>query len=224
MQTDTLLIIVNPGPASETWTITGDASKCENESITLTYTAVANADEYAWDFDWVGGTGNVDTLTSSPSITIDLSKYIFTSPSEAVTILVAGINGCNVLGFDYPWSVPHNLTVYQNPDAAAGTDDEICDNFTIAVSATASVGNGIWSDLGTGPGTVTFNPIDNASSDATADIYGTYTLEWEENNGGCVDRDTVEVVYYEQPTVTPPILTGARSFRSATLAKRAVTR
>ncbi len=199
VQTNEVNIIVNPGPAIDDHIIAGDASKCEDDSITLTYPAVANATEYVWDFDWL--VGQVNATTATPTITIQLNSYTFTSPSEDVQIFAAGINGCNIPA-DYPWSVAHDLTVYANPVANAGVNDTVCDDNFITLGATASVGNRSWSDLGTGPGTVSFDDGTSATALATATLFGTYSLQWEENNGGCIDNDNVTITYWEQPTGT----------------------
>ena len=151
---------------------------------------------------------HVDFTTATPTLTIDLSIYTFTSPFQDVTITAAGVNGCNndpTPGTgDYPWSAAKNLRVYRNPNANAGTDDDVCGSFAITLAATASVGTGTWTDLGTGPGTVSFNNANLPGAVATATRYGTYSLRWSENNGGCTDNDNVSVTYYEQPVVVAP--------------------
>ncbi len=196
VQTGLVEIIVNPGPTAQTHVIAGDVTKCEDESITLNYAAVTNATEYVWDFSWVAGAVNATTAT--PQITIDLSIYTFASPSQAVTISAAGINGCNVLGFDYPWSANHNLTVYQNPTADAGSGGDECDQDFI-LNATASVGTGTWT-MTSGTGIATFVP--NAitpGATVTVSQYGTKEFTWTEDNGGCTDSDVITVNFYEQP-------------------------
>ncbi len=195
-----------PGETDQVHTISGLASRCENQTIDLSYAAVTNATSYVWDFSWVPG--DVNATTATPAISIDLSAYTFSSPYQDVTITAAGINGCNddpTPGTgDYPWSAPHNLRVYRNPDANAGPDNSICASLSISLAATPSVGTGTWSDLGTGPGTVSFSNGNLATATATATRYGTYTLQWSENNGGCSDNDNVVVTFHEQPAVTAP--------------------
>lgn len=199
-------ILVNPDKAKEIHSITGLANRCENQTIDLTYAAVADAIEYVWDFSWIPG--EVDATTATPSISINLSTYTFASPYQDITVSAAGINGCNTnpdhSTGDYPWSAPHSIRVYRNPDAEAGADSSVCDNLSIGLSATPSVGTGTWSDTGSGPGTVSFSNANLATATATATLYGTYILQWTENNGGCTDVDNVTVTFYEQPTVTAP--------------------
>ena len=206
VQSNEVHIIVNPGETDEIFNISGANTRCENASVTLTYSAVTNATEYVWDFSWVAG--EVNATTAGPEITIDLSSYTFDTPYQDVTVKAAGINGCNVdpdpLSGDYPWSAPHNLRVYRNPVAEAGPDDSVCGSLNITLSATPSVGTGTWSDPGTGPGTVTFDNANLAGAVATATHYGTYILQWSENNGGCTDYDNVTVTFYEQPVVAAP--------------------
>ncbi len=199
-------VTVYPEETKEIHSITGLANRCENQTIDLTYAAVANAIEYVWDFSWIPG--EVDATTATPSISINLSTYTFASPYQDITVSAAGINGCNTnpdhSTGDYPWSAPHSIRVYRNPDAEAGADRSVCDNLSIGLSATPSVGTGTWSDTGSGPGTVSFSNTNLATATATATLYGTYILQWTENNGGCTDVDNVTVTFYEQPTVTAP--------------------
>ena len=206
VKTNEVNIIVNPGKTDQINAISGDPSKCEDQTITLNYPAVTNATEYAWDFSWVAG--EVNATTSVPQIVINLSSYTFSSPFQDVTITVAGVNGCNndpaPLTGDYPWSTPHNLRIYQNPETNAGTDNSVCGSLNITLAATASVGTGTWTDLGTGPGTVSFSNPNLPGAVATATRYGTYNLRWSENNGGCTDFDNVSVTFYEQPAVAAP--------------------
>ncbi|MFC2081343.1 hypothetical protein ACFLR8_03955, partial [Bacteroidota bacterium] len=203
VQTGQVTIIVNPGPTTLPATVvSGDAIKCEDETITLTCTPVPFATNYVWDFSWEAG--QVNATTTLPTIDIDLSSYSFTSPSEAVQVFAAGINGCNVLGVDYFWSAAHDLTIYTNPVANAGTNDTVCGFSFITLNATASVGSRLWTDLGTGPGSVGFDNASSPAALATASRYGTYTLQWQEDNGGCIDNDNVSVTFWEQPTATVP--------------------
>jgi gliding motility-associated-like protein len=201
-------VIVNPGPTSEVKLLTGPASACKDAAITMNYQAVADADQYIWDYSWVAGDNNATTAT--PTINIDLTGVA----AGAHTIKVAGINGCNIV--PYPWSLTHNLTIYTIPNSNAGSDNSICGSLTIALNATASVGTGTWTKV-SGPGTVTFSNANSATSTATVSLYGSYELKWTVNNGGCIDDDNVIIIYYQQPTVTAPVAQNLCNTKTTTL-------
>jgi hypothetical protein len=63
------------------------------------------------------------------------------------------------------------------------------------------VGVGTWSQTG-GGGVITFGDVNDPTTTATADAYGTYELTWTIVNGTCMSSNTVSVTYYEQVTVS----------------------
>ncbi len=94
-----------------------------------------------------------------------------------------------------------NVTVnfYQSPTStiAAGSGN-VC-GLVQTVAATLTTGSGgTWSQV-SGPGTVTFGSASALSTSATADLYGTYVIQWEENNNGCKNASTITVNYYQPP-------------------------
>ncbi|UII24080.1 PKD domain-containing protein [Fulvivirga ligni] len=101
-----------------------------------------------------------------------------------------------------PCSDSKSVTVYANPSANAGTGGDVCGKDAanpFGLSAVASSGTGLWSQV-SGPGSSTFSSASSATSNVTANTYGTYVYRWTETNGTCVDFDELTVVYY-QPTV-----------------------
>ncbi|MCF8465743.1 MAG: HYR domain-containing protein [Flavobacteriales bacterium] len=89
------------------------------------------------------------------------------------------------------------VNFYQQPVANAGTGGDECD-LNFLVSATQSVGTGVWSQV-SGPGTATFNNPNSPTSLVTVDLYGTYDFAWTETNGSCSDAATITVNFYQQP-------------------------
>ncbi|MEJ0057452.1 MAG: hypothetical protein WDN75_18455 [Bacteroidota bacterium] len=97
-----------------------------------------------------------------------------------------------------------NVTVnfYQSPTSTivAGSGN-VC-GLVQTVAATLTTGSaGTWSQV-SGPGTVTFGSASALSTSATADLYGTYVIQWEENNNGCKNASTITVNYYQTPVLT----------------------
>ena len=83
------------------------------------------------------------------------------------------------------------------PAADAGGDEDLC-QFTHQLSATPSVGDGMWSVV-SGTGDVFFS--DDTDPRAVIDLieYGMYTIIWTEDNYGCIDTDTVTFDYRDVP-------------------------
>ena len=87
----------------------------------------------------------------------------------------------------------------------AGTDIDICADTANLSANVPAVGAGLWSQV-SGTGVIT---IDNPNSNATTirnPVFGAndssiYLMEWAISNGNCVvSRDTVQVVFYQEPT------------------------
>lgn len=87
---------------------------------------------------------------------------------------------------------------HAEPISAAGSDADAC-NLTYTLSATASVGSGMWRQL-TGPGNSMFDMPISAGATVTVDMIGVYTYEWSEVNNVCNDMDTVQVTFRDRPT------------------------
>nr|WP_320119652.1 gliding motility-associated C-terminal domain-containing protein [uncultured Marinifilum sp.] len=87
---------------------------------------------------------------------------------------------------------------YQQPDANAGSDKEIC-GLEFELEAVASVGTGTWTKT-LGSGTATFTPNENAPN-ATVEVSteDTYEFTWTEIEGTCSDSDAVSVTFKPSP-------------------------
>ena len=81
--------------------------------------------------------------------------------------------------------------------ANAGTGGDTC-SLSFELNAVPSVGQGQWSLLG-GPGTVNFLPSDTVP-DALVSVSrpGTYTLQWTETNGICMDQTSIDVSFNDK--------------------------
>jgi gliding motility-associated-like protein len=94
------------------------------------------------------------------------------------------------------FSTNTTVSVDPQPNADAGSDDEICGT-DYTLSATSSVGTGTWT---VSPGTgLTIDDVNDPNSDVTATSYGSYTLTWTEVSGNCSDDDAVVLDFYPVP-------------------------
>ncbi len=91
-----------------------------------------------------------------------------------------------------------SLSVFKIPDAKAGTDTSVC-GLKVQLNATPSIGLGSWSaDV---PATFFASAaISNPIATVNNNNYGHHYFTWTENNGGCSDKDSIEITFFEQPT------------------------
>jgi hypothetical protein len=102
-------------------------------------------------------------------------------------------NGCEISAGDYPY-YEFTLIIYEQPVADAGNGSVCWNQATFSLTATASVGTGLWTKT-SGPGTATFDDDTAPTTDVTVDVAGTYTFTWTETNGLCTDDDSVDVTF-----------------------------
>ena len=145
-----------------------------------------------------GGTGNYTSHIWTGDITnlnvTNTQEVIFNSPTLGtynLTYTVTDDHGCtgtdNII-----------VTVSPMPIANAGIDDSVCADI-YNLNAISSFGSGLWSQL-SGIGTATFSSATDANTNVSVDTYGIYEFVWTETNGpGCVDKDTVKIIFTEQP-------------------------
>jgi len=188
-----------------------DPELCTNEMDTLRPEPAGGSGIYTIHL-WSGGRTDLLSATNK-------EKPAFLSPANGL--------------FGYKYSVTDNqgcsasdsifVHVYDQPDANAGVNDTVC-GLINQLNATPSFGTGAWTMV-SGAGNIVFNDIHDPNTEIDVDSYGTYTLEWNEDNHNCSDADTVIFVFYKTPepvteaggdtcglsysiTVTPDIGTG----------------
>lgn len=87
----------------------------------------------------------------------------------------------------------------QNPTADAGTDAATCD-LVLTINGNTSVGTGVWTVASAPPGgNLIFGNAQNATTTATADLPGAYTLTWTLDNNGCTAADQVVLNFNAAP-------------------------
>jgi len=126
-------------------------------------------------------------------------------------------------GFCNDTAGPLNICFYEIPVADAGIDTLFC-GLTGELSAIPSVGTGVW----TTPSELNINVVEihNPNSIITSEFYNTdpgneesYTIQWTEDNNGCTDSETVEVVFARIPDsdiiIIPPKCFGEQAIIAA---------
>ena len=122
------------------------------------------------------------------------------------TYYISSVAGNNMGGFpaanDPCRSVSQGQPVifYQNPVSNAGVDSDTC-GLSIVLAAGNGIGQGTWS-VATSPagGNLIFANINNPTSVATSNVFGTYTLIWTLNNHSCTATDQVDITFHGSPS------------------------
>lgn len=148
-----------------------------------------------------GETGVWSFISPPPSTPIINSP---TSPTSYVWNLTEGV-------YQFVWTVSNGscppkadtieLSVFRDPFAFAGTDQQICGNST-TLSGNPLIGleKGRWyvDTLASPPNYPIFSPTDSNITNVTGLIAGTYYFIWEKTNGNCnPHRDTVRVDVFD---------------------------
>ena len=192
------------GPYTVTYTYT-DLNNCTDsdaQQVSVDAQPVANA----------GSGGDECDLSFTFSAVPTLGVGTWTLISGPGTPFFSNINGAGsvvqvsaVGTYVFRWTEVNGqcsdfdeITVnfYQVPTPNPGFGGGECD-LDFQLGATPSVGTGTWS--ATGPGTATYAPNANdPNAVVTVDTYGTYVLTWTENNGGCSNSASINVVFDQQ--------------------------
>lgn len=169
---------------------------CSGEEVNLQFNITTGAASYTLvyndgenDYTENNLLENLNTINTNPETETTSKHYNYTIVS------VEDQNGC----FATDISGLGELTVYGNPTAYAGVDEEFCD-LHYQLKATASLGTGFWSTVDE-TGTSNFNDdFINPNANVVVDQAGSYSYEWKETNWECTDSDTVNLRLYEQLT------------------------
>ena len=172
---------------------------CEGDTSLISY--IGNASSSA-NYFWVFPSGCPNTNVISGSGQGPYEIHFGTgsaSCSPAQIILTVSENGCvsepdtNYVTIHPPGDTLNNCC--DTPHPYAGVDDNICGAYYNLNADPVTVGNtGNW-ELISGPGNVTFTPINLENAQAHVDALGEYTFAWHETSGGCENWDTVIINY-----------------------------
>ena len=188
--TATLNVVVNQLPPAPT-NITGKLKTCKNDIVTYTVDSVAYATLYKWT---VTG-GNVISKVDN-KITIQWTKVSLTNE-----VCVNATNNCDTIGKKY--CIP--IQTDNAPSPTSGSDKSVCGLGTKLNGSVVAAGNtGMWTQV-KGTGTATFADDKAPKSDVIVDICGEYSFVWTESNpAGCDGKDTVDVIFSQNPQVSVP--------------------
>lgn len=196
--------VPTPGTYQFIWTETTSPSCINSDTVTITFIQqpIGNAGvstQVCSHTYQMQAYSNIGIGTWSVTPNNGVSIFGINNPNTNVTVQNDGV-------YTFTWTVNNNgcistsqvqIGFYQMPNSNAGTDDAVCQlNYTL--QALSSVGIGIWSY--SGPGTVQFSNINSPNSAVNANVSGTYTFIWTENNNGCIDKDTVIIQLTKTPT------------------------
>lgn len=176
-------VTVNRVPA--TAMISGDSTLCSGNTGNYAIQALAGATGYVWT---VPAGATILSGQNSTAVTVDWAN------TGGGNICVQGVNACGN-GLNACLTVQ----VLQQPVAQAGADSSLCGTSSMlhAISS-VSGSSGLWSQI-SGPGTSIFTNPALPITGVTVNANGTYHYLWQESNGMCSDRDTVQVNFNSIP-------------------------
>ena len=174
-----VIVTVTQVPAA---TAGNGGNECD---LTFRFNATPSVGTGIWSKTTGTGTATFSPGSSSPDATVTVSAF------GTYTFTWTEINGT--------CSASNTVTVnfYQQPVANAGPGGNNC-GLGFNLIGSLNVGSGTWTKL-SGPGNVTFVPVNSPNSIATVTVYGTYTFKWTVTNGTCSGNSTTDVTFIELP-------------------------
>ncbi len=159
---------------------------CETGIFDYSAEELDNVDRYVWTLP--PGAAIIGSDSTS-NITLDLTSAI------SGELCVAVENAC---GLGDPFC--RDILIVEDLTADAGADDDTC-GLNYIMQAILAGNAGIWSQID-GPGNSTFDDPGSANTETMVDRPGSYTYEWLDSAGLCMDRDTVTILFREEPDRT----------------------
>jgi len=160
---------------------TAEVADCQDSSVTVTVT---------------GGLPEADgSLYTASNLLPATASFVNTTCTHNGTIVINGLQDGDMYSFDIVDANGCPVTVNGGPfvglpNANAGVNDSTC-ALTYNLNATPSFGAGTWSGAGG-----VFANANSATSAVTVATAGTYTFTWtEDNGGGCISSDDVDVTF-----------------------------
>jgi gliding motility-associated-like protein len=182
-------VLINELPTADI--ISSQDTVCEGNIIYVKF----NVDGVHGPWDVTIGTGIEDT--TKPDVTSNFDSIPIILSSSGIIRLISVEDDSTCLADTSLSSGLVNAVIYDNPQANAGEDIEVCGK-TATLNAVRSINNstGLWET-----NSAAFGQHGNPNTTITADDYGTYTLTWTETNWKCADSDNTQIIFYQQPDV-----------------------
>ena len=186
----TLNVVVNQLPPAPT-NITGKLKTCKNDIETYKVDSVAYTTEYKWTVK-----GGTVVSSSGQNITVKWTKVA--TDNE---LCVNATNNCDTIGKKYCIIIETDNI----PTPTSGSNKSVCGLKTKLNGSKVATGNtGMWTKL-TGPGAATYDDDTEPKAEVTVVECGEYSFVWTESNpAGCSGKDTVDVIFSQNPQVTAP--------------------
>ncbi|MCD4770030.1 MAG: gliding motility-associated C-terminal domain-containing protein [Bacteroidales bacterium] len=183
-----LLVGIYPLPTGVITAASDTSCAGEEVSVAITLTGVTPWDivlnDGTNDHSFQAATSNYD-YKDSPVSPVDYT-YQFVSITDA--------NGCVATSM----TGSHEHKVFEIPVSDAGPDDETC-GLDYTLTANPSVGSGIW--ISNEVALTAVADMTNSSNDVTVNTYGSYTFWWKETNWQCTDSASVDITFWEPPSL-----------------------
>ncbi len=172
-----------------------DSSLCAIYSIDMWATPITGTSQGSWALDPTANNPNIPVIVN---------------PSQYNT----RVNGLIEGTYTFVWHVTNGpcynyydtviITVYDQPAAIVGPDQNLCDQLSTVIAAVPLTGTstGTWYLANATPNNPTFNPATPTTTVSNMQEAGTYTFYFEAVNGTCpVSRDTIIINNYPVPRV-----------------------
>jgi gliding motility-associated-like protein len=161
---------------------------CANTPVSLEPNPVGGSNVYTTHL-WSGT--RTDLLSD-----VNIENPVFNSPGFGTfnfNYYVKDNQGCDA-------TASVQVTVREIPDPDAGKDSTVC-GLIYQLDGVSSVGSGQWTFI-SGSGVINFSSANQPNSFITASDYGTYELQYKEDNFGCSDSDRVVISFVRIPHPT----------------------
>ncbi len=177
-----------------------DTMVCSEQPIELHFNI--SGDHGPWTIHYFNGDTTIETIKN---ITQNHYETIFPVTNDSVNSNIFSLQavydslGCKAQDTSLNGTV--EVKVFGWPQTNAGDDKEVCDSTTL-LEASDSYGYGEWSKA-YGSGVASFsNPFNHQSRITIHPLKEVkYGLIWQETNWQCVNKDTVEILFYGRPDV-----------------------
>lgn len=182
LTTNCITVTINPSPPPPNFSFT--AFTC----VDAVFQVLFDSPQSYTSFTWTVTPGTIISGQGTQQISA-------TSPvSGTTTICVEATSSCGP-----PQTTCQDIIILQ-PAIPVLTTTALC-GLTGTVSATDPGGAAYnWTQL-SGPGTITFSNPNNATTDVTASLPGTYVLQVEQGSGGCVGINTISITFVPEVVV-----------------------
>lgn len=208
---NTYILGTIPGNYSYIWTVNNGICNSSKDTVNVVVSdiptmAIAGSDQSLCNvttFNLSGNTPIQGTGTwiqnSGPIVNINSIN----NPTSNVTAIIPGI-------YNFTWQTTNNFctssdnvnfTVYGQPIANAGNNQDYCNSNTFTMSAnTPAYGSGNWTKI-SGPSATITNPA-SPTTTITGVTTGTYIFRWTVSNGNCTPAySDVTIINYATPTI-----------------------